>query len=390
MEIKITKEDIETYILNYEDEGEVDVDTIWNDLKEIYTITTKPEEYVVKELLSHTIHKMNHKRKLVQRRKEQLKQLKKLVLPEQRSKEWYEMRKDKLTASSIASAIGHCHFQSRDELILSKIEEKPFEPNPITEWGVKYEDIAIKFYEELYNVKVLDFGLIPHPKFDAFGASPDGICDDTGNDEYVARMVEIKCPPKRKFTKTVPPHYGMQVQGQLEVCDLDECDFFQVKIEEYEDYEEYSKDNFINESSFTNSWGRTSLNFPKGCTITYIKANETKMNYLYPKLNLSDSMYSVWIQENKTMLEKKGHKFVEAKWWKITRYECSLVKRDHNWWIESIDKILSFYKDLLYYRNDQDALQVLKNRIQDSKKRKKKVEVQPMNEFQLISDNEDD
>ena len=43
MEIKITKEDIETYILNYEDEGEVDVDTIWNDLKEIYTITTKPE-----------------------------------------------------------------------------------------------------------------------------------------------------------------------------------------------------------------------------------------------------------------------------------------------------------------------------------------------------------
>ena len=80
MEIKITKEDIETYILNYEDEGEVDVDTIWNDLKEIYTITTKPEEYVVKELLSHTIHKMNHKRKLVQRRKEQLKQLPKVAL----------------------------------------------------------------------------------------------------------------------------------------------------------------------------------------------------------------------------------------------------------------------------------------------------------------------
>ena len=108
---------------------------------------------------------------------------------------------------------------------MSKIEEKPFEPNPITEWGVKYEDVAIMFYEELYNVKILDFGCIPHPEFDAFGASPDGICDDTGNDEYIARMVEIKCPPKRKFTKTVPSHYLMQVQGQLEVCDLDECDF---------------------------------------------------------------------------------------------------------------------------------------------------------------------
>ena len=48
-------------------------------------------------------------------------------------------------------------------------------------------------------------------------------------------MVEIKCPPRRKFTKTVPSHYWMQVQGQLEVCGLDECDFFQVKIDELVD-----------------------------------------------------------------------------------------------------------------------------------------------------------
>ena len=30
----------------------------------------------------------------------------------------------------------------------------------------------------MYNVKILDFGLIPHPTFKAFGASPDGICDE--------------------------------------------------------------------------------------------------------------------------------------------------------------------------------------------------------------------
>ena len=96
-------------------------------------------------------------------------------------------------------------FYNTRRTCFSKIEDKPYESNPITEWGVKYEDIAILFYEEMYNVKVLDFGLIPHPTFQAFGASPDGICDDTGNDEYVARMVEIKCPPKRKFTKHVHP-----------------------------------------------------------------------------------------------------------------------------------------------------------------------------------------
>ena len=385
--IAIKKEDIETFILNYE--GDKDVTNIHSHIMGIYLDITNVEEYVLLTLIKDIIHKMDLRDKDIQKRKHQLNKLKKLKLPVQRSKEWYEMRKNKLTASSLASAIDHCHFQSRDELILSKIEEKPFEPNPITEWGVKYEDIAIMYYEELYNVKVLDFGCIPHPEFEAFGASPDGICDDTGNDNYIARMVEIKCPPKRKFTKSVPPHYKMQVQGQLEVCDLDECDFFQVKIEEYKDYTEYSKDNFINQSHFVNSWGRTALNFPKGCTITYIKSNENKMSYIYPKLGLSDSMYQVWIQENKTMLEKEGHKFIEAKWWFISRYECTLVERDREWWINSIDKILHFYQDLTHFRNNPDALEGLKKRIIESKKKKKKPMQESLSSFQLISDDED-
>ena len=142
-----------------------------------------------------------------------------------------------------------------------------FPDNAAIRWGVKYEDVAIAFYEELQNVKILDFGMVPHPTFNAFGASPDGICEDTGNDPFVGRMVEIKCPPKRKFTKSVPHHYWMQVQGQLEVCDLDECDFLQVKLEEYENYEDYSKDVF--EIDGVLQWGRTHLNYPKGATITY-------------------------------------------------------------------------------------------------------------------------
>ena len=95
--------------------------------------------------------------------------LKKLKLHEQRSEGWYALRKKILTASSLASALDKCYFTSRDELLLGKIEEQPFESNPITEWGVKYEDVAIMFYEELYNIKVLDFGLVPHPVFDILG-----------------------------------------------------------------------------------------------------------------------------------------------------------------------------------------------------------------------------
>ena len=212
----IKRNDIIEYINGYSI-CQQNPDIIKKELYDLYSIDgDENKKFVIDINVDSIIHDNKKNEMIYSERKEKLKKLKLLELPEQRSPEWYEMRKEKLTASSIASAIGKCHLQ-RVKNDYSKIEDKPYESNPITEWGVKYEDIAILFYEELYNVKVLDFGLIPHPTFKAFGASPDGICDDTGNDEYVSRMVEIKCPPKRKFTKTCPPHYLMQVQGQLEV-----------------------------------------------------------------------------------------------------------------------------------------------------------------------------
>ena len=319
-------------------------------------------------------------------RKEKLKKLKLLELPDQRSPEWYAMRKEMLTASSVASAIGKCHFTTREELILSKIEDKPYVSNPITEWGVKYEDIAILFYEELYNVKVLDFGLIPHPTFKAFGASPDGICDDTGNDAYVSRMVEIKCPPKRKFTKTCPPHYLMQVQGQLEVCDLDHCDFFQVKIEDYENYDDYVKDIFVDDDIILP--GRTYLNYPKGVTVSYRKKGELKLTYLYPSLNMTNEGYNDWIKEKKIEIINNGDEYVESKWWKITRFECTLIKRDYNWWNENVEHILKFYNDMDDCKRDPEKLAELKAAIATSKKRSSKKEIK-VSYFALISDDED-
>jgi hypothetical protein len=46
-------------------------------------------------------------------------------------------------------------------------------------------------------------------------------------------MLEIKCPWKRKKTETIPDQYYHQIQGQLEVCDLDECDYLECYIVEY-------------------------------------------------------------------------------------------------------------------------------------------------------------
>jgi putative phage-type endonuclease len=340
------------------------------------------KKYMINNIVNSVVTKLNKDQMTIYQRKKKLHKLKQLKLPEQRSPEWYAMRETMVTASSLASVIGKGHFTTRDELLLSKIISQPYTPNPITEWGVKYEDVAIQFYEELNSTKVLDFGLIPHTEFPIFGASPDGICDDVGNDEFVGRMVEIKCPPKRKFTKTVPPHYLMQCLGQLEVCDLDECDFFQVKIEEYENEEEYLKDAF--EIDGIVQHGRTHLNYPKGVTITYKNLQEEgKFIYRYCELNKSYEDYKQWISS------QPSENLHEVKWWKITRYEQTLVLRDRDWWTCILDKIQAFYDDMLFYKNPENT-NILQNRVNESKKRKRKTEVKPLPEHLLVSSDEED
>lgn len=332
-------------------------------VKDDYNIVEDYEIYMLTNIVEYVVRDINDKYKTISRLKLQMNRLQALELPEQRSKEWYELRKGMLTASSLACALGDDHFKSRDQLILEKVENKeiPFVPNPITEWGVKYEEIATKFYESLNNVEIIEFGLIPHPHFNIFGASPDGICSNDSPNEYIGRMLEIKCPPKRKFTKTVPKHYWYQMQGQLECCDLEECDFLQVKLQEYDSFDDYSQD--INKDIYSD--GKTEKGLPKGCTLTYRKCNELKCSYLYPELFLSDSDYQTWISENMIKIKSEGHEFVEAKWWYIERYECTLVKRDKEWWAQNMEKIYQFNKEVEYYK--ANGVEMLKQKINGNK-----------------------
>jgi putative phage-type endonuclease len=388
--MEIYSKDIEEYIyLNYDNYDNTNINEIYDSLYDLYNIKTSSEKYVIDKNINYYITQKQQKEEIYNERRNKLKNLRLLELPEQRSVEWYALRKKILTASSLASALGKCHFTSRDELLLGKIEETPYVSNPITEWGVKYEDVAIMFYEELYNTKILDFGLVPHPEFTIFGASPDGICDDlnNGKDDYIARMIEIKCPPKRKFTKTVPHHYWMQMQGQLEVCDLDECDFFQVKLEEYESFEEYSKDRFLIDDIIQP--GRTSLNYPKGIAATY--KIDDNLIYDYAPLNLNEKEVNEWLNyrtNNDSSDDKKKENLFEMKLWRIERYECTLVKRDHKWWNDTIADILKFSKDLEFYQKD-DNINILKEKVTNSKKRGKRMTTQPqLDSFLLVSDDE--
>ena len=65
-------------------------------------------------------------------------------------------------------------------------------------------------------------------------------------------MIEIKCPFKRILKKDyVPEKYYYQIQGQLAVCELEECDYVECYFKRYDTDEEYI--NEVKEKQFTNT-----------------------------------------------------------------------------------------------------------------------------------------
>ena len=134
--------------------------------------------------------------------------------PIQKSIEWYEKRANIITASQIASILNKNIYQSSFDMLVEKIHHSillyvesidPYQKNNIaklpisnkfTDWGNKFEPIAIEFYEFLKKEKVIEIGLVEHSKYDWLGASPDGLLL-TGN------LLEIKCPKSRKINNTI-------------------------------------------------------------------------------------------------------------------------------------------------------------------------------------------
>lgn len=185
--------------------------------------------------------------------REQVKKLKEIKSPPQKSHQWYIDRQTKVTASEVANCLFSTEkvcenyvklynlqdtfrysdkrcvnpYTNRKAYIKKKATEFGREirlvDNEFTLWGKKYEEVATRMYCLLKETDISDFGLIPHPSIRWLAASPDGITDD-------GVMLEIKCPKRREITGIPPLYYYCQMQLQLECCNLEECDFLECDI----------------------------------------------------------------------------------------------------------------------------------------------------------------
>ena len=96
-------------------------------------------------------------------------------------------------------------------------------------WGWRYEPVARDLFERcVAEGTVFDgLGRIRHPTLPRLGASPDGLIM---SGPRCGRLVEIKCPPTRPLTGSIPIRYYCQMQLQAEVCDSDAVEYVEVQF----------------------------------------------------------------------------------------------------------------------------------------------------------------
>lgn len=193
---------------------------------------------------------------------EKLEFLKSIPQHPQKSDEWFEQRKGKLTASDVATALGLNPNSSILEVFLKKCGySEEFTGNIFTEHGQKFETEAIEKYCYLLNKTNHEFGLIGYESLNGFykdkitkkmeydplrdirtnkeiekkvnfslhflAGSPDGIAVDNDCEEDLV-MLEVKCPYSRKIEHgKCPVYYYPQIQLNLFILDLKLADYIE-------------------------------------------------------------------------------------------------------------------------------------------------------------------
>lgn len=259
----------------------------------------------------------------------QLEKLKQLPHIQQRSQEWYDIRKNIITASDFAQALGEGKFGTQKQIYQKKCgyEEEKFNSNlPPLKWGIMFEPVASKIYEMRMRCSIHEFGLIQHPRIAHFGASPDGITD-------YGIMVEIKCPFKRKITGEVPLQYYYQVQGQLDVCGLEECDYMECEFSTYD-----TEEDFVNDKSFL---------YERGIVI------ETSDGYVYSDVIVSNKDLNKLMDWFHDFCENNDERIVAVNYWKLAVFNVVRIYKNQSFLDEKLEMLSEVWNKIKTYQNDK-------------------------------------
>jgi putative phage-type endonuclease len=209
------------------------------------------------------------------------------MIVEQRSAEWFQMRKGRITSSEIYKIMGKGDFsETAKTYLLEKVCELyggVTEPatGAALSWGTDLEPVAIEHYEKLVNVKVEKAPFIPIGEH--YGGSPDGLIPSDG-------IIEVKCPFKsanhfkhgmintaEKFKK-IAPNYYWQCISNMVCAEAKWCDFISYDPRVQEEYRMFIFRLHLTVEELTNVTDRVeaAFNYMKGL-VTEIEAAKPKL-----------------------------------------------------------------------------------------------------------------
>jgi putative phage-type endonuclease len=243
----------------------------------------------------------------------------------QRSQEWYDQSRSVLTASEFASilgtprAVGTLALQKTMPPRTSSSSQacSTSDMGPM-DWGVRFEPVVKQILEELWGAEILEIGRLIHPTDPKLAASPDGLLLKADDPARIGRLLEIKCPVRRVINEMIPFEYWCQMQIQMEVADIDECEYVEIKlISPYRGEESYCPPSQPPEFS-----GHVYI---LQCPQTY------SLVYAYTE------------DERKTFMEKE-FTMVEEIPWHLERMFNKVVVRDRAWFASTAEKRAEFWK----------------------------------------------
>lgn len=230
----------------------------------------------------------------------------------QRTPEWFQLREGRLTASDLYDAI-----KNPSSLAKRKVKNVSFNSNaiPALKWGCMLEEIAIRIYSTMNDIKIHQFGLIVNEDIENFGASPDGIASN-------GIMIEIKCPFSRKIKENeIPEKYYYQMQGQMAVCKIHNCDYVECEFHQYKNKEEYLSD--TKENNYTHG----------------IIAENHLNEYKYSSNHQTE-------EENIKEMEEFKQTHPKLFYWKLIKINIQRVNFDKNKWINEIEPKIKIFADI--------------------------------------------
>lgn len=278
--------------------------------------------------------------------------------PAQRTQEWYETRYNLLTASNLWKALGT--EAQQNQLIVEKCV--PFDKfredcqrqssgsinsdNPMA-WGQKYEPLTAILYQRRNSVVLGEYGCIVHPEYPFLGASPDGIVSTVESALY-GRMVEIKNIVNREIDGVPSQAYWTQTQIQMEVCDLDECDFVETRFKEVTTKQEW--DEAPNECKGVILVFVPRITIEQSFTSRPIVHSNIREYFVidngiaFDGISLDGIALDNWLSAKKA--QHKDYVLSKCDYWVLDQYSCVLIKRNRVWFEAAIQKIEAIWRTI--------------------------------------------